>query len=179
MKFVVTRKICDETVHFENSAQAARSPLVAKLFGFPWIDSVFLGPNFVTITKQDWVEWEVLADPLSDLLKEHLESGEAVLNPVWTHSKPSSDSGLDAGSSDLEDSDIVTRIKSILDREIRPAVQMDGGDVAFSKFTDDGVVHLFMQGSCSGCPSALFTLKEGIETRLKAAIPEVREVVST
>jgi Fe-S cluster biogenesis protein NfuA len=171
MKFVITdRRIAEESVNFPDPASSARSPLARKLFGFPWAAGVFIGPNFITVTKQEWVKWEVLADPLAELIEEHLARGEAILLPAATGD------GTD-GDADADDSPVVRQIKKILEMEIRPAVAMDGGDITFAKF-ENGRVYLHMQGSCSGCPSAALTLKEGIEARLKSEIPEITEVVS-
>jgi len=168
MKFVVTGQIAQESVNFTTAAACARSPLARKVFGFPWAAGVFIGPNFITVTKQEWVDWDVLAEPLAGLIKEHLERGEAVLIDA-----------VDAAEEDnSNDSETVRHIKQILRDEIRPAVAMDGGDIVFQKY-EDGRVFLHMQGACSGCPSSAMTLKDGIETRLKAAIPEIVEVVST
>ena len=165
MKFLVTAPIAKESAHFTAALECGRSPLAQKIFNFPWAAGVFIGPNFVTVTKQDWVTWEVLAEPLSGLIKEHLLSGAAVmLDPVQEADDPN-------------ESATVRHIKQILRDEIRPAVAMDGGDIVFDKFVD-GKVYLHMQGSCSGCPSSSLTLKEGIETRLRQAIPEILEVVS-
>lgn len=166
MKFVVTSIIAHESMNFPSEAESARSPLARKLFGFPWAAGVFIGPNFVTVTKQDWVDWDVLAEPLSGLIKEHIERGE----PVLLESQKADD--------DPNDSEIVRHIKQILREEIRPAVAMDGGDIVFHKY-EDGRVYLHMQGACAGCPSSAMTLKDGIETRLKAAIPDIIEVVSS
>lgn len=169
MKFIVTdRQISEETVQFLNPEDALRSPLARKLFGFPWAAGVLIGPNFVTVSKQEWVDWTVLAEPLSNLIEEHIKAGEPVLLPktVNPDAAPAS-----------EDSLVVQQIKQILDQEIRPAVAMDGGDIAFHSFTD-GRLYLELQGSCAGCPSSMMTLKEGIETRMRQAIPDVLEVVS-
>jgi Fe-S cluster biogenesis protein NfuA len=165
MKFVVTAMIASESMNFVSSEATGRSPLARKIFGFPWAAGVFIGPNFVTVTKQDWVDWDILAEPLSGLIKEHLERGETVL----TEAAP-------VEEDDANDSEIVRHIKQILREEIRPAVAMDGGDIVFQKY-EEGRVYLHMQGACSGCPSSAMTLKDGIETRLKAAIPDVVEVV--
>lgn len=166
MKFVCTKQITNQSVAIHTPAEAARSPLASKLFAFPWLQSVFIGPNFVTITKQDWVDWTVIAEPLSQMIQEHLNTDE----PVLLEPAP----GIEV----LEtDSEIVRSIKQILNEEIRPAVAMDGGDIQFEKY-ENQVVYLHMQGSCSGCPSSSFTLKEGIETRLKEAIPEILEVIA-
>jgi len=167
MKFIVTSQIASDTAHFNSAGEAARSPLAQKILGFPWAAGVMIGPAFVTITKQDWVDWDIIADPLSELIKEHLQRGEVVLAPPV-------DGVADEDS--REDSPIVLQIKRILREEIRPAVAMDGGDISFHKY-EDGRVYLNMQGACAGCPSSSYTLKEGIETRLKESIPEVQEVV--
>lgn len=167
MKFIVDREIAAESASFTNAEESARSPLATRILNFPWAAGVMIGPNFITVTKQNWVEWEILADPLSDLIKEHIEAGQSVLGGA---SAPAEDE-------DPNDSPIVKQIKKILREEIQPAVAMDGGDIRFSRF-ENGSVYLSMHGACSGCPSSAMTLKEGIESRLKAAIPEVTEVVS-
>lgn len=166
LKFVPTIPIASESLNITNPGEAARSPLAQKILGFPWAAGVFIGPNFVSITKQEWVDWEIIAEPLSELIKEHLMSGEPVL---IAGPKPIED--------DSSDSPTVKTIKQILRDEIRPAVAMDGGDITFDRY-EAGRVYLHMQGSCAGCPSSMFTLKEGIETRLKQAIPEITEVVA-
>lgn len=167
MKFIIDRMITDTSVHFDDPLKAERSPLAAKIFGFPWAAAVFIGPNFVTITKQEWVEWEILAEPLSHIIAEHVENGEAILLPESTATS----------EDDANDSPVVRQIKHLLNTEIRPAVAMDGGDIVFHKY-EDQVVYLYMQGACSGCPSSTLTLKAGIESRLRDAIPEIKEVVS-
>jgi len=165
MRFSATKALSSETADFKKATEAFRSPLAKKIFGFPWCEGVYIGHDFVTVTKQDWVDWEVLAEPLAGLIAEHLESGEVVLHP------------LQETEAKTDDSPAVQLIKKILNEEIRPAVALDGGDIVFHKY-ENQVVYLYMQGSCSGCPSSTITLKEGIETRLKNALPEIREVVS-
>jgi len=174
LKFVVTSPISSGMVNFASANETSRSPLARKIFGFPWAAGVFIGTNFVTITKQEWVDWDILADPLSELIKEHLDRGEAVLTPEPV-SAASSTGTAGAGAGDSNP--VIEKIKAILEDEIRPAVAMDGGDVTFSRF-EQGRVYLHMQGACSGCPSSSYTLKEGIESRLRAAVPEVLEVVA-
>ena len=148
--------------------QAKRSPLAGKILGFPWAKSVFLGKDFITVTKEDWVEWDILRDPLASLIQEHLEKGEQVLLPeVSTAAKTSNE----------KDSSAVQLIKEILKNEIQPAVAMDGGFIDFVSYKDKKV-YLNLQGACSGCPSSAFTLKEGIETRLKQSLPEIEEVIA-
>jgi Fe-S cluster biogenesis protein NfuA len=169
MTFRFDRSISEETYDFENAREAERSPLATKIFGFPWTNRVFLGPDFVTITKQDWVDWDVLAEPLAGLLAEHLNSGEPVLNAI--------EEVGDQGDEDSADSEDVRQIKAIIKRDIQPVVRLDGGDIVFHKY-ENHVVYIHMKGSCSGCPSSTATLKDGIEVRLKELMPEIREVVA-
>jgi Fe-S cluster biogenesis protein NfuA len=178
MKFIVTAMISPESANFTNAAEAQRSPLAQKLLGFPWAAGVFIGTTFVTVTKQEWVDWDVIAEPLSELIKEHLVRGEPVILPAQSGEGRQYFADGEGSTEDAEgDSPTVLKIKKILREEIRPAVAMDGGDITFSKF-ENGRVYLQMHGACSGCPSSSYTLKEGIETRLREAIPEVQEVVS-
>jgi Fe-S cluster biogenesis protein NfuA len=169
LRFVTNQMLTDHPTEFKKAGDAVSAPLARKLFGFPWTESVFIGRDFVAVTKQDWVDWETLAEPLAGLIQEHLERGEIVMQPRAENAS--------APGAPLNDSDDVQTIKMILDKEIRPAVAQDGGDIVFHKF-EEGVVYLFMQGACSGCPSSTMTLKMGIETRLKEMVPSVREVVS-
>ena len=164
-RFVTNKVLTERSAEFKSAKETSTSPLAKKIFGFPWTAGVFIGRDFVTVTKQDWVDWETLAEPLASIIQEHLERGEEILHDT-------SSQGSTEG-----DSDEVTVIKRVLDQEIRPAVAQDGGDVVFHKF-EAGIVYLFMQGSCAGCPSSTMTLKMGIETRLKEAVPSIIEVVS-
>jgi Fe-S cluster biogenesis protein NfuA len=144
----------------------SRSPLAAKLFEVPGISGVMIGKDFVTVTKTEDGDWDIVHKSSSTIIEKHLSQNEVVV--------------IEGGQQDAHkggDGAIESKIKEILDNEIRPAVAMDGGDITFEKF-EDGVVYLYLQGSCSGCPSSTATLKVGIETRLRDAIPEVREVVS-
>lgn len=166
MKFTVSQKLADEGFECPDVQSADRSPLAAKIFGFPWASSVFIGTDFITVTKQDWVDWEILAHPLSNIIKEHIERGEPVVVEIIQHN-----------DIDENDSPLVRNIKSTLNREIRPVVAMDGGDIVFNKF-ENGILAIHMKGACSGCPSSQVTLKEGIEVRLKELYPEIKEVVS-
>ena len=168
MKFLLGRTLSEQTADFKSAQEVGTgSPLAKKIFGFPWASAVFIGRDFITITKEDWVDWEVLAEPLAGLIGEHLEAGSPVLLEAVTTSQAPSAS----------DSPAVQTIKRILEEEIRPAVALDGGDIVFHKY-EGGVVYLYMQGACAGCPSSTATLKMGIETRLKNAVPEILEVVA-
>lgn len=175
LKFMITNQvICDRQVFFSQESEASLSPLAKKLFAFPWLESILLSPQFITIVKKDWVDWTVLADPLVDLLSEHLERGEPVLLPGAGSLSPTPNAKTPA---DAADSDVVRQIKELLDREIRPAVAADGGDVTYYNYSD-GKLYLRLQGACSTCPSAQMTLKDGIESRFREAFPEINEVLS-
>lgn len=170
MKFVVNRQLVESPINFTDSREAERSPLAAKIFGFPWSSGVYIGLNFITITKQDWVEWEMLAEPLAGLLREHFESGD----PILLDLKSDQHVGSDENPDDTED---IKTIKRLIREEIRPAVAMDGGDIIFHKYENNNV-YIYMQGACSGCPSSTLTLKQGIETRMKEVLPQINEVIA-
>jgi Fe-S cluster biogenesis protein NfuA len=176
MKFLTGRQIADESVFFEEPLAAARSPLAQKLFNFAWVQAVMIGPDFVTITKQSWVEWSRLADPLCGLIAEHLERNEGILLPPPKEPHAHLHKHDHGHTADAE-TPTVARIKEILDRDIRPAVARDGGDIIFDRF-ENGRVYLRLVGACSGCPSSTITLKQGVEARLRKELPEVIEVLS-
>ena len=174
LKYSVNRQLLTTrtTANFGKKEDAeSMSPLAAKLFSIPGIRGVMIGKDFVTVTKAEDGDWDVVHKTTSQTLEDHLGRGEAVV----FEEKMAAEAHAKAASG--ETAEIETRIKEILDQEIRPAVAMDGGDITFDRF-EDGIVYLHMQGSCSGCPSSTATLKDGIETRLRDAIPEVTEVVS-
>ena len=166
LKFVVSEKICDEIVEITDRTQAKRSPLALKILGFPWAKSVFLGEDFVTVTKEDWLEWNMICDPLLELIQDHLNNGEKALLPKQ----------LNQGQENQEDSEDVKKIKEVLETDIQPAVAMDGGYIEFVSY-ENGIVYLSLQGACAGCPSSTLTLKQGIEHRLKQFVPSVKEVM--
>ena len=180
MKFTVSQNIAEEIWETKDITKAGRSPLAQKILGFPWAETVFIGSNFITITKEDWVEWDTLTDPLSQMIQEHIESGQAVLlslPPEQPEHKDTKEKEHFNENPDSPDSATIQKIKQILQTEIQPAVAMDGGFIAFAGYKK-GTVFLKMQGACSGCPSSSVTLKQGIETHLKNQISEVRQVVA-
>lgn len=154
------------SVSFNSIAAAqGKSPLAEKLLGSHGISNVTIGRDFVTVTKAEHGDWDLVHKAGSTIIKEHLQSeAPVVIGDIGQAHK--------GGNTDIE-----SKIREILDAEIRPAVAQDGGDITFERF-EGGTVYLYLQGSCSGCPSSAMTLKMGIETRLKAMIPEVQEVVS-
>lgn len=166
MKFNFHQKISSLSADFPNVESSERSPLAAKVFGFPWTSSVFIGEDFITVTKQDWVEWEILASPLAGLLGEHIESGMPVLIDL-----------VAANDESENDSAIVKQMKQLIQSEIKPVVALDGGDIVFAKYENNNL-YIHMRGACAGCPSSQATLKEGIEVRFKQVFPEIKEVIA-
>jgi NFU1 iron-sulfur cluster scaffold homolog, mitochondrial len=167
LKFLPGRSILgDATADFADADAALISPLAEALFGLEGVARVFLGSDFVTITKTPNVEWQALKPQVLGLLMEHLVEGRPILRENVT---------LAAEDVDPADAEIAAQIKELLDTRIRPAVAGDGGDIIFRGYRD-GVVSLKMQGSCAGCPSSTATLKHGIENMLKHYIPEVTSV---
>jgi NFU1 iron-sulfur cluster scaffold homolog, mitochondrial len=164
VKFLTDRTLlATGSAEFPDPESTQRSPLAHRLFDLDGVEGVFLCQNFVTVTAADDSMWSRLTPAITDALKSFLESGEEIVRVV-------------APSEDSENLDeLESRIKNILDTQIRPAVAMDGGDVVFVSF-EHGVVSLKMQGACGGCPSAAMTLKQGIESRLRHFVPEVRSV---
>ncbi|MFT3949594.1 MAG: NifU family protein [Agriterribacter sp.] len=174
MKFVANKLLYPgKSIDFPDIDSAKPSPLAQELFGFPFIKAVFIASNFVTLTKTGETDWQDVIPNIRQFLKEYLEEGKTVINEdevVVLKSEPSNAISAD-------DDDVVKRIKEILDNYVKPAVEMDGGAIQFRSY-NEGVVNLMLQGSCSGCPSSMITLKSGIEGMMKRMIPEVREVVA-
>jgi len=152
------------TANFTTKEATARSPLAERLFGLPQVSGVFLGGDFITITKTDDGDWFQVKPAVLAAIMEHFTTGQPVITGA-----------ADAEASEAEDDEIVSAIKELLETRVRPAVAQDGGDIIFEDFTD-GIVYLHMQGSCSGCPSSTATLKASIENMLRHYIPEVLEV---
>jgi Fe-S cluster biogenesis protein NfuA len=164
LKFIPGRTVMPEgTADFRNAEAGERSPLARSLFAIGGVEGVFLGSEFVTVTKSDDTEWFTVKPAILAAIMDHYTSGQAAIDPT------------DAVAEESDDTEIVVQIKELLDTRVRPAVAQDGGDIVFHRF-DEGVVYLHMQGSCAGCPSSTATLKAGIENMLRHYIPEVLEV---
>ena len=175
MKFVANKLLYPgKSIDFPDVESVKASPLATELFGFPFIKAVFIASNFVTLTKTPETEWQDVIPSIRQFLKEYLEEGKGVVNEeeLETFKKENPEAATNA-----DDGDVIQRIKELLDNYVRPAVEMDGGAIQFKSY-NDGVVNLMMQGSCSGCPSSMITLKAGIEGMMKRMIPEVKEVVA-
>lgn len=175
MKFVANKLLYPgKSVDFQNEETAEASPLAVQLFAFPFIKSVFIASNFVTLTKTDDTEdWQDVIPSIKQFLKEYLEEGNMIINEEKLATRKTESTN----EVHADDDDVVKRIKELLENYVKPAVEMDGGAIQFLSY-EDGVVSLAMQGSCSGCPSSMITLKAGIEGMMKRMIPEVTEVVA-
>ena len=174
MKFVANKLLYPgKSIDFPDVQSARPSPLATELFGFPFIRAVFIASNFVTLTKTVDTDWDDVIPSIRQFLKEYLEEGKAVINEEELATvKQESSNEVSA-----DDDDVVKRVKELLENYVKPAVEMDGGAIQFKSY-NNGVVNLMLQGSCSGCPSSMITLKAGIEGMMKRMIPEVKEVVA-
>ncbi|HSZ84527.1 MAG TPA: NifU family protein [Puia sp.] len=173
MKFVANKLLYPgKSIDFADVESAKPSPLATELFGFPFIKSVFIASNFVTLTKTPETDWDDIISTIRQFLKEYLEDGKTVLNEEEIVVVKKEGNIIDA-----DDDDVVKRIKELLESYVKPAVEMDGGAIQFKSY-NEGTVNLMLQGSCSGCPSSMITLKAGIEGMMKRMIPEVKEVVA-
>jgi len=159
-----TQVLGSTTMDFPTITDAQCSPLAKLLFRIEGVKSVFLGPDFLTISKHDEADWKTIKPEIFATLMDFFTSGLPV---VHLEEKMVGDSG----ETD-EDDDTIQMIKELLDTRIRPTVMEDGGDLIFVSFKD-GIVHLKMQGSCTSCPSSMVTLKNGVQNMLQFYIPEV------
>ncbi|MDN4166040.1 NifU family protein [Cytophagales bacterium LB-30] len=156
-----------ESLDYPDSAAAADSPLAQELFKLPYVGRVFFMSNFITITKNTEQDWLEIREEIKEFLKGYFEKGGIIAHPK----------ALEKPAVSENETEVVGKIKNILDEYIRPAVEQDGGAIQFHSF-DEGKVKVLLQGSCSGCPSSTITLKAGIENLLKRMVPEVQEVVA-
>jgi len=154
-------------VDFRKDSDFSGSPLASRLFEIDGVDGVFLGADFITVTKNN-DDWQHLKPAVLGAIMEHYMSGAPVMEGDGA-------GAADSGDFDEADSEIVATIKELLDTRVRPAVAQDGGDITFHGFKQ-GIVFLQMKGACAGCPSSTATLKHGIENLLKHFIPEIKEV---
>ena len=168
LKFLPSRAVMDHgTLDITDAKAAAASPLAEALFGIDGVKGVFLGKDFITVTKDGAKDWPVMNPPILTAIMEHFTNNRPVLVP--------SDKAHAPVVTDADEGEIVKQIREILELKVRPAVARDGGDITFHKY-EDGIVFLNLKGSCAGCPSSTMTLKAGIENMLKHYIPEVKEV---
>jgi len=178
LKFVTNqmlypRKMADFPIDQKDLA-AEWSPLATELFQFDYVQGIYICNNFVTVTKTPETEWATIMMELKTFIKTYVEEGKIVMKEGFEDVKAK----LEAEEEEQytgDNAELVIKIKQLLDKYVRPAVEMDGGNIKFHSF-EEGVVNVILQGSCSGCPSSTVTLKTGIEGMMKRMIPQVKEV---
>lgn len=178
LKFVCNKMLFTGIADFKDKEVAEKwSPLAAKLYELDYVQSVYISNNFVTITKKSDREWQEIMIPAKEILKSLIENDTIVVNEGFESYLFEQEAASADGNFDEKDVELVKRIKDMIQMYVKPAVEMDGGNIEFKSFRD-GIVTVTMQGSCSGCPSSTVTLKAGIEGLLKRMVPEVTEVVA-
>ena len=179
LKFVSNRMLYKGTADFREEHLAKEwSPIGTALFELPYVKGVYICNNFVTITKEFNYAWEDIMLPLKDFIKNYIEEGKEILNDGFAEAMEKIEAERGTGYEYTgEETEIVKKIKDLIETYVKPAVEMDGGNIEFKNF-DKGKVVVILQGSCSGCPSSTVTLKAGIEGMLKRMVPEVTEVVA-
>lgn len=185
MKFVANKQlITGSPIEFLSTDKTQNSPLAKKLFEFPFVRGVFIAANFVTVNIADGVDWNDIVLEFREMIQEFLSKGNPVIDDSIRTGSTQNDLQANNGSNRIDSglegrilSDQDLKIAQILDEQIRPAVEQDGGAINFKSFID-GKVTVELRGACSGCPSSTVTLKTGIETILKRLVPEVKEVIA-
>lgn len=183
MKFVANRILVENgaTAQYLNASEAKGSPLAQELFRFPFIKAVFISSNYVTLTKNDAIQWEDIILEMREFLKDYLSSDKALITELPAKEVHTDSSFKSTTTVFTEHAAPKTesehKIIEVLEQYIRPAVEQDGGLITFKSF-ENGIVTVALKGSCSGCPSATITLKAGIEGLLKRMVPDVKEVVA-
>ena len=178
LKFVTNRMLHNGTADF-NTVELAEewSPLAKSLFDQPYVKGVYISNNYVTITKEINYSWEDIMLVAKEFIKNYLNNNGAIINEGFADAQLKMAAEREGDNYTGRDAEIVTKIKNLIETYVKPAVEMDGGNIAFKGY-DQGRVTVLMQGSCSGCPSSTMTLKAGIEGMLQRMIPEVKEVVA-
>ena len=179
LKFVTNRMLYRGTADFREEELAKEwSPLASALFELPYVKGVYICNNFVTVTKEVNYAWEDIMLKLKEFIKNYVEEGGEIVKEGFAEEMDKIEQERGASYEYSEDEvEIVQKIKELIETYVKPAVEMDGGNIEFKSF-DEGTVTLIMQGACSGCPSSTVTLKAGIEGMLKRMVPEVDEVIA-
>jgi Fe-S cluster biogenesis protein NfuA len=178
LKFVTNKMLYSGTADFRTRELADEySPLAAALFDLPYVKSVYICNNFITITKEMNYEWEDLMMRTKDFIKNYVMDEKPVILEGFADAMTAvEEKRMSEISYSDDEEEMVKRIRELIDTYVKPAVEMDGGNIEFKSY-HEGVVTLIMQGACSGCPSSTVTLKSGIEAMLKRMLPNVKEVV--
>ena len=178
LKFVTNRMLYNGTAEFREEDFAREwSPLAASLYDFPYVKKVYIANNYVTITKEFNYSWDDIMLKLKEYVKAYLEESKPIIKDGFAEEVARIEAERGHSYEYTEDeAETVQQIKELIDTYVKPAVEMDGGNIEFKSF-HEGVVTVIMQGACSGCPSSTVTLKSGIEQMLKRMMPQVKEVV--
>ena len=181
MKFVVNKLLVEgsSTIEYTDPDETENSPLAARLYNFPFVTQIFIAQNFITITKNEIIEWDDVVLELREYIQEFLNSGTPVFNtPINGTSEKSEATKTEGSYKPMEPStDLEKKIVDVLEEYVTPAVAKDGGAIHFHSF-DSGQLAVVLKGACSGCPSSTMTLKNGIESLMTRMVPEVNEVVA-
>jgi Fe-S cluster biogenesis protein NfuA len=172
-KFLIAEPISKSEVDYPSSIQAQRSPLANKIFGFPWTEQVTVGTDFVVVKKQDWVDWEILAEPLASLIQEHFEMQKEDGVKSFEENPPLPEF---KSPEKLSADPLSQQVQKILDQEINPMVATHGGKVSLVDVTQDSV-YLRLEGGCHGCSSSKATLQQGVEVAIRKALPQITSVI--
>ncbi len=167
-KFLIPQAISVREKTYEDSTQALQSPIAAKIFGFPWTEKVTVGNNYVEVTKQNWVSWEVLEEPLKGLISEHFETQQTSIEE-----NPESEGAAKKGELSSPEAQ---QMAQLIEEQINPALSAHGGFVVLHS-VENNKVFLEMGGGCQGCAMSYQTMKEGIEGAIRQLIPTITEVV--
>lgn len=177
LKYVTNRMLYKGTADFKDKASAEDwSPLALALFDLPYVKGVYINNNYVTITKEINYEWDDIMLRLKDFIKKYVESDQVIVKDGYAEAMEKITADAHSEQYQGDEAELVKKIKDLIDTYVKPAVEMDGGNIEFKRY-EAGVVYVIMQGSCSGCPSSTVTLKAGIEGMMQRMIPEVKEVV--
>lgn len=178
LKYVTNKMMYSGTAEFKTPAFAQEwSPLAAALYEFPYVKNVYIANNYVTITKEFNYSWDDIMLKIKEFIKAYLEEEKAVVKEGFAEAMATLEA--ERGESydySEDDAETVKQIKELIDTYVKPAVEMDGGNIEFKNYKE-GIVTVIMQGACSGCPSSTVTLKAGIEGMLKRMMPQIKEVV--
>jgi len=167
VKFIPGKEVSPKkSISFESINDATSSPLAKRLFLVDGVDSIFLGSDFISITKAENIDWQELKPLILSQVMQHYMSGDVIIEEV------KEEASIELSE---EDKEIAIQIEDLLETRVRPSVASHGGDIVFHSYSE-GIVELEMRGACSGCPSSMATLKMGVENMLKHYIPEIMEV---
>jgi Fe-S cluster biogenesis protein NfuA len=167
LKFIPGFNISDTPMYFLSQQDAQNSFLARKLLNIKWIESVFFGSDFITVSKKEDGNWDILKSEILMTIMDHFTSGLSVFDTEFKAQSNNINSQFE--------NEVEQQIAEIIETKVRPSVAMDGGDIVYRSF-EDGIVKVELFGACAGCPSSIITLKNGIETMLKYYVPEVKEV---